>query len=248
MVFCDTGCEFPWVRSHAYYHLSRVAGQWDVHVVSPDPPDLFWQYIFQKGYPPPSPTFRWHTRRVLVNPVRRFLERLKPDVVVMGSRLGELPESKRKYYKSHLVNNAVGTGYHNPTKIPAVFPVATFSAAMAVHYLDKHLSEPWFARLYRLTSDILSEYGSVFPRSGCWLCRDRQYIVHFALARKYRVFPAEKLWDYASWFWSESSKPVNRVVDGHGHVRGLSRDFCDLARRRFEDLVDSIRYVVPGFL
>ena len=247
MLFCDTGCEFPWIRSHAFRVLSRVAGSWDVHVVSPDPPDLFWRYIFEKGYPPPRPDFRWHTRRVLVTPVRRFLERMKPDVVVMGSRLEELPEAKRREYRAKLLDG-VGTGYHNPTKIPAVFPVATFTASDCYRYLVR-IGERSLARLYVVSPELREVFGSgVFPRSGCWLCRFREYQAHFYLARQYGVFPARELWDYATWFWQESQRPENRILDEHGSPRRLSPEFRERARDRFYRLVSSLDAVLPGVL
>ena len=246
VVFCDTGCEFPWIRTHAYSVLSRVADRWDVHVVAPEPHDLFWRCVFEKGYPAPHADFRWHVRRVLVNPVRQFLERLSPDVVVMGSRLEELPDAKRVELSSRVVGG-VGTGYHNPTGIPAVFPVATFSSADCTRYLLR-MGERFLARLYSVPPDLRSAFGGAVPRSGCWLCRDAGYRAHFYLAVKYGVFPARRLWEYATWFWEESLKPENRLVDESGVPRRLSPEFRSLARERFESLRSDLDAQLPGVL
>jgi DNA sulfur modification protein DndC len=103
VIYCDTGVEIPFVRSHVVNTLAGVEREatanhvpLSVEVASPHVSDRYFVKVIGRGYPPPSNKFRWCTDRLRVKPVAQVLSRAgQASTVLLGVRYGESVERDR---------------------------------------------------------------------------------------------------------------------------------------------------------
>ncbi|MHC5540142.1 phosphoadenosine phosphosulfate reductase domain-containing protein [Singulisphaera rosea] len=77
VLYVDTRMEFPPLEDAARGMLDVLRGEgWDCRVVMPAMDDRYFVYMFGRGVPPPSNTFRWCTGQLKVEPMVAELQRM----------------------------------------------------------------------------------------------------------------------------------------------------------------------------
>lgn len=95
ILMSDTRMELPPLFTTAMKILSEVqALGFTVKIVTPPMDDRFYVYMFGRGVPPPSNTFRWCTPQLKVEPMVAALKALRDEygkkfLMLTGVRLGE---------------------------------------------------------------------------------------------------------------------------------------------------------------
>lgn len=93
--YADTRMELPPLHVNALALLERLRSRgYAARTVLPEIDDRFFVYIFGRGVPPPSNTFRWCTEQLKVEPIGEAVRLLAKAVgekplLLIGLRLGE---------------------------------------------------------------------------------------------------------------------------------------------------------------
>lgn len=155
------------------------------HPVSPDIEETFWVNLIGRGYPAPSPRFRWCTERMKINPANRFiLDRVAEHgevTVVLGVRRQE--SATRAQLMSLRAVEDSPLARH--TRLPNAFvyaPVRDWSVDDVWAFLLQNQS-PWGADNNQLLAMYRSSSQDECPlvvdtttpscgssRFGCWTC------------------------------------------------------------------------------
>ncbi len=92
VLYADTRLELPPLQESALAVLNRLkACGIETEIVYPKLDDRFFVYMFGRGVPPPSNTFRWCTSQIKIEPMQAALER---QAVSLG--FGEMIWDERK--------------------------------------------------------------------------------------------------------------------------------------------------------
>lgn len=93
VLYADTRMELPPLHAAASAMLERLAGDgFDCRAVLPPLDDRFFVYMFGRGVPPPSNTFRWCTDQLKIAPMAdaiRSLGGAEKVLMLTGVRIGE---------------------------------------------------------------------------------------------------------------------------------------------------------------
>lgn len=94
-LYADTRMELPPLRNAAMgvFEVLRSKG-YQCDVVLPEMADRFFVYMFGRGVPPPSNTFRWCTAQIKIEPMMKALKELRDQngkkfLMLTGVRVGE---------------------------------------------------------------------------------------------------------------------------------------------------------------
>lgn len=155
------------------------------HQVTPRVDKTFWVNLLGKGYPAPTPQFRWCTENMKINPVTAFIREKISNygevVVVLGARTEE-SSTRAQVLKRHSV---AGTQLKRHTSLPNAFvytPIEDWSAD-DVWMLLLQAATPWGSSnqaLFELYKDSnqgecplvidTSTPSCGNSRFGCWTC------------------------------------------------------------------------------
>ncbi len=178
----DTEVEIPRIIGQAIAFLEKVEYWAAAHhlpvetkVLRPDPHESFWVLLLGKGYPAPTPFFRWCVKRLKVAPVRRYLRNLPGEVVVLlGSRQEESEARKRSIEKRRLGDRWVAL--EGVPSARGYLPIVDWTTDEVWEYLLKS-GPPWgghYSELFGLYWDALDE--CMFkPNSGTFTCNGRRF-------------------------------------------------------------------------
>lgn len=95
VLYADTRMELPPLQAAAMAMLAELRRRgFRAEVVLPAMDDRFFVYMFGRGVPPPSNTFRWCTQQIKIEPMQRALLGLRQQIgekllMITGVRLGE---------------------------------------------------------------------------------------------------------------------------------------------------------------
>lgn len=95
ILYADTRMELPPLQSAAMSMLAELRRRgYRAEVVLPAMDDRFFVYMFGRGVPPPSNTFRWCTPQLKIEPMQNALRSLRDQVgekilMITGVRIGE---------------------------------------------------------------------------------------------------------------------------------------------------------------
>lgn len=95
VLYADTRMELPPLHASAMQILEEVRQcGYQTKVVLPVIEDRFFVYMFGRGVPPPSNTFRWCTQQIKIDPMVEALKQLRDDagekfLMLTGVRIGE---------------------------------------------------------------------------------------------------------------------------------------------------------------
>lgn len=177
ILYADTRMEYPPLHSTAMRLLERLGRDgFEARVVLPPLDARFYVYMFGRGVPPSSNTFRWCTPKIKVEPMMAELEDLRRTsgeklLMITGVRLGESQARDQRIAVSCSKNSGeCGQGW---------FQVATDDAiadtlAPLLHWRVCHVFD-WLyfengRHGYDEVTGIAAVYGDEDVRTGCIGC------------------------------------------------------------------------------
>ena len=164
------------------------------HKVSPQRDQTFWVNLIGRGYPAPTPRFRWCTERMKINPANEFILQRASEagevVTVLGARISESstrsqvlqPKDPNKIRQRTVPGNALLTRHTKLRRAYVYTPIKEWSTDDVWTYLLQ-VPSPWggnnrdLAALYRTANagecplvidDTTPSCGN--SRFGCWVC------------------------------------------------------------------------------
>ena len=163
-----------------------------VHKTSPSTEGSFWVRMLGKGYPAPSPTFRWCTNHMKVRPTGKFLQDTVSQhggvILLLGIRRSESAQ-RAKTMARHDLNSQCESLHLTPhTEIKGcnVFAPLSELSTEEVWALLVQMRPPWggsyreLIDLYRdahtgecpfvISDSDQASCGSSNARFGCWTC------------------------------------------------------------------------------
>ncbi len=190
ILYADTRMELPPLHYSAMQIMANFERQGvKTQVVLPAMDDRFMVYMFGRGVPPPSNTFRWCTQQIKIEPMLDALKALRDEagekfLMLTGVRLGESAARDQRIAISCGKNGAeCGQGWFQEATPEAVAdtlaPLLHWRVCHVWDWLTVHAPDDGFA-----TYEIAKVYGSLEEgqaendtRTGCAGCnlasRDR---------------------------------------------------------------------------
>ena len=195
VIYCDTGVEIPIVRSFVLETLNKLSEEAaengvpiETQIVIPSLHDRYFSKVIGRGYPPPSYKFRWCTDVLRVNPIKKYLNSLqKEGVILLGIRKSESRERNRVMHR-YKTDNEYYFRQSNNTNVIIYSPLIEYNINDVWSVINENSSPRSIDAgklqiLYSIlnpnksnntnSSDIFNAKG----RFGCWTCtvvrRDR---------------------------------------------------------------------------
>lgn len=192
VVCSDTLVETPVVVSLIAKTLDQVNSQAKLdhiplttHLVEPKTDKTFWANLLGKGYPAPTPMFRWCTENMKINPVSQFIKdkvsTFGEVIVILGARKEE-SSSRAQVIARHRIN---GSRLNKHTNLPNAYvytPIEDWTADDVWLFLMQ-APTPWNTsnqKLFDLYKDSnqgecplvidTSTPSCGNSRFGCWTC------------------------------------------------------------------------------
>ena len=181
VLMSDTRMELPPLFLTAMKILSELKAKgFNVRVVMPVMDDRFYVYMFGRGVPPPSNTFRWCTAQLKIEPMVNALKELRDEygqkfLMLTGVRIGESAARDARIAVSCGKNNSeCGQGWFQEATPEAVAdtlaPLLHWRLCHVWDWLTIYQSEHGFS-----TSFIAAVYGQdenleTHARTGCVGC------------------------------------------------------------------------------
>jgi len=199
----DTLVENPVISQHIknslreFKEMSKGLFPCETKILKPDLNFSFWVCVIGKGYPPPTPWFRWCQNHLKIKPTKKFLLSLKEKTVLLtGHRLEESIERKRILKKNKIGKNQL---YFAHDGIRQYLPLVYWKEADIWRFLSI-CNQRKIIGLYNSTN------GSRF---GCWVC---------TLVRKDKTLKnqakqnplLEELFCFKEWLKEYANKVQNR--------------------------------------
>jgi len=181
VIYADTRMELPPLQISAIRIMDnmKIKGI-DCRIVLPDLDKRFFVYMLGRGVPPPSNTFRWCTGQIKIEPMQKFLRRLRDIygekfLMLTGVRIGESAVRDQKIALSCGRNGAeCGQGWFQETTSKQVAD----TLAPLLHWRVCHVWDWLMFNAPALgfpTSTIALAYGGeeaqeINARTGCVGC------------------------------------------------------------------------------
>lgn len=181
VLYADTGLELLPLHHTAMQILQEVGRRgYNVQIVRPKLDKRFFVYMFGRGVPPPSNTFRWCTGALKIEPMMTALKALRETtgekfLSMIGVRIGESAARDARIAIACGKDAECGQGYYQETTPAAVADVM----APIVHWRVCHVWDllQGFGPDHGLpTQDIATIYGQgteleeAAARTGCTEC------------------------------------------------------------------------------
>lgn len=163
-----------------------------VYKTRPSNESSFWVKMLGKGYPAPSPTFRWCTNHMKVRPTGKFLQETAAShggvVLLLGIRRAESSQRAKTMAKHDLNSNSASLHLtpHTEVKDCHVFAPLSELTTEEVWALLIQMRPPWggsyreLITLYRdahtgecpfvVSDSDQASCGTSNARFGCWTC------------------------------------------------------------------------------
>jgi len=181
VLYADTGLEMLPLQHTAMQILAEVQRRgYRVRIVRPKMDKRFFVYMFGRGVPPPSNTFRWCTGALKIEPMMTALKELREEtgekfLSMIGVRIGESAARDQRIAIACGKDAECGQGYYQETTPASVADVM----APIVHWRVCHVWDllQGFGPAHGLpTEPIASIYGQgtdmeeAAARTGCTEC------------------------------------------------------------------------------
>lgn len=198
VLMSDTRMELPPLFTTAMQIMSELKARGvKTQVVMPKMDDRFYVYMFGRGVPPPSNTFRWCTAQLKIEPMVGALAALRDEygekfLMLTGVRIGESAVRDARIAVSCGKNNSeCGQGWFQEATPEAVAD----TLAPLLHWRLCHVWD-WLTGIHELkphgfsTSFIAAVYGQdenleTHARTGCVGCNlaSRDFALESIIAR-----------------------------------------------------------------
>ncbi|MDP1814573.1 MAG: phosphoadenosine phosphosulfate reductase family protein [Leadbetterella sp.] len=187
VIYCDTGVENPIITEYVYKtfkSLKKECNELSIpinfKIVKPDIKDRFFVKVIGKGYPTPTNIFRWCTKSLRINPVKKIIDSTQNAIVLLGVRAGESVERDRTISKHKHANNYYLKQGTSTSKI--IFaPILNYSikdvwASIKFNPIPYSIDHDIIGKLYKDAGSECPVYkeSKGTPcgkgRFGCWTC------------------------------------------------------------------------------
>lgn len=181
VLYSDTRMELPPLHASALHMLDHIRSLGiTTQIVMPSLDDRFFVYMFGRGVPPPSNTFRWCTPQLKVEPMLAALQNLRNQggekiLMLTGVRVGESAARDQRIALSCGKNGAeCGQGWFQETTPEAIAD----TLAPILHWRVCHVWDwlTFHAPGYNFPTQLIAEsYGGeeareAQVRTGCVGC------------------------------------------------------------------------------
>jgi len=223
VVYADTLVENPLIHQHALEFLEKVKEYCEakgidarIFIAQPGVNNTFWVNVIGRGYPMPSPWFRWCQDKLKIKPVKKVLERFSEGIMLVAVRTQE-SMARQKSLKRRL------NGIELEKNHLRVFaPIFDFTEEDIWEFLTQ-APTPWgedyskVIDLYRAARGecpLIPEKGKFQSgcgsRFGCWVCtvvKEDKTLKNQAQENKV----LKKLHEFRNWMAEFSLDPQNRL-------------------------------------
>lgn len=181
ILYADTRMELPPLQNSAMAVMDRLRELGcDARVVLPAMEDRFFVYMFGRGVPPPSNTFRWCTSQIKIEPMMAALADLRQQygekfLMLTGVRLGESAQRDARIALSCGKNGAeCGQGWFQETTPENIADTLAPILHWRVCFVWKWLRQ-WAPMGGFPTERVADSYGGdeaeeINARTGCVGC------------------------------------------------------------------------------
>jgi len=248
VLYADTRMELPPLHAAAMAMLEALRGRGiTTRIVLPVMDDRFFVYMFGRGVPPPSNTFRWCTSQIKIEPMLAALKGLRDQtgeklLMLTGVRLGESAQRDSRIAMSCGKNGAeCGQGWFQEATPEAIADTLAPLLHWRVCFVWDWLY--FFGGEHGLPTQIVAEaYGGdevneINARTGCVGCnlasRDLALETILTNPRWHRLAPLMELRP----LYAELKKPHNRLRKDGSETRkdgSLVTNPCRMGPLTFE--------------
>jgi len=223
VVYADTLVENPLIHQHAMEFLGKVKAYCEdagidarILIAQPEVKNTFWVSVIGRGYPVPSPWFRWCQNKLKIQPMKKILEGFSKGILLVAVRTQE--SIARKKSLSRRLNGMELEKNH----LRVFAPIFDFTEEDIWEFLTQNRS-PWnedyskVISLYRTARGecpLIPEKGNgksgCGSRFGCWVCT----VVKEDKTLKNQAQESEvlkKLYEFRNWLLEFSLDPQNRL-------------------------------------
>ncbi len=223
VVYADTLVENPIIHQHALEFLEKVEAYCEaveidarILIAKPDLNNTFWVNVIGKGYPMPSPWFRWCQEKLKIKPVKKVLESFPEGIMLVAVRTQE-SMARQNSLKRRLNGMELERNH-----LRVFAPIFDFTEEDIWEFLSQNLS-PWgegyskVVSLYKTARGecpLIPEKGNsksgCGSRFGCWVCT----VVKEDKTLKNQAQENEvlkKLHEFRNWLLEFSLDPQNRL-------------------------------------
>lgn len=188
VLYADTRQELPVLSNTASKLLEDVRQSGYIgKSVLPDMDDRFYVYMFGRGVPPPSNTFRWCTERIKIKPMLTALEQMHAEhgqkfIQLTGVRRGEsAARDARIAISCNSSSGECGQGWFQAMSSESISdtlaPLLHWRTCFVWDWLYHWSTDAWakacgYDRGHRFDylADIAAAYGDDDARTGCIGC------------------------------------------------------------------------------
>jgi len=223
VVYADTLVENPLIHQHAMEFLGKVKEYCEakgidarILIAQPEVKNTFWVNVIGRGYPVPSPWFRWCQGKLKIKPVKKVLEGFSEGLILVAVRTQE--SRARQKSLSRRLNGMELEKNH----LRVFAPIFDFTEEDIWTFLTQNHS-PWgedyskVINLYKTARGecpLIPEKGSskngCGTRFGCWVCT----VVKEDKTLKNQAQENEvlkRLYEFRHWMAEFSLDPQNRL-------------------------------------
>ena len=223
VVYADTLVENPLIHQHAKEFLGKVKEYCEAEgidarilVAQPEVKNTFWVNVIGKGYPVPSPWFRWCQDKLKLKPVKKALEGLSGGIMLVAVRTQE-STARRKSLNRRLNGMELEKNH-----LRVFAPIFDFTEENIWEFFAKSQS-PWgedYSKVINLYKAARGEcplipeknkfHNGCGSRFGCWVCT----VVKEDKTLKNQAQDNEalkKLYEFRNWLLEFSLDPQNRL-------------------------------------
>lgn len=186
-IYCDTGVENPIITEYVYVTFKSLELECKAlkipilfTIVKPDLKDRFFVKVVGKGYPTPTNIFRWCTKSLRINPVKKIIDKNPKAIILLGVREGESLERDRTISK-HKLNKDYYLSQNTSTSKIIFAPIINYSikdvwATIKFKTLPNSINHDIIGKLYKDAGSECPVYkeSKGTPcgkgRFGCWTC------------------------------------------------------------------------------
>ena len=223
ITYSDTMMEIPEMSSVANNFLEYIKNNFNsnVNIVKPAITDTYWVRMIGRGYPPPSPRFRWCTDKLKIIPSRKLSN--DKGLFITGMRMGESKQRDTKLKNSCLspgANECGGDIWISQKGIDVAAPIITWTSFDVWYFLQSIAVKYVPAVKY-----VIDLYGNTTMRFGCWMCTVVERDKTMEIMAKSGNEKIQKMLAFRQWLVEEARKPENRYMRKNGVKGRLNKDF-----------------------
>jgi DNA sulfur modification protein DndC len=223
IVYADTLVENPLVHQHALEFLEKVKEYCEavgidasILITQPEVNNTFWVNVVGRGYPVPSPWFRWCQKKLKIKPVKKILEGFSEGIMLVAVRTQE-SRARQKSLKRRLNGMELEKNH-----LRVFAPIFDFTEEDIWEFLSQSLS-PWgedYSKVINLYKTARGECPLIPEKSkfqngcgmrfGCWVCT----VVKEDKTLKNQAQDNEvlkRLYEFRNWMAEFSLDPQNRL-------------------------------------